>query len=665
MNLERQEHEQGFVLLVTGFLAFQEAKNYDGEADWEQIIEGVPAEVEPLHSRKVLTQRAEKFALHQFTDCAKEATGLGRIMANLLARQGQQEAPANSWQELLVTHDPVLNELKGGQRETARLMLDPSPRAIFMQAPPGSGKTKSTADIVAAYLRENPGSRALFIAPLNVAVVKAVEEMARTMKRVGWKEEILALFSGSGKKKYTQELEKIGDHLLVSALRAPHLLEGLSKRQSSVVSRYIDACEKSPRTANEGKAARVLLSKEKRRVVFCTMSLAEQIGGMFNGTDVIVVDESGQAPFAQLLATIIKFPKLHKLLITGDRYQLSVHLEDAPEAVRKGLGLDTIIWNLDEAPGVDRTTLTVNFRSHPVLTQCIEAGVYAAHGEVLTAGRRAEEMDRLTVRTPIKLPVKGQPLILIHQTDPMVEDPTSFSASNPEQTRTVIDSLTALRPRFTGSIRIICFYAGQAKELGTAVLDHGLEDVLVSTVDGCQGHEADLVFVVTTKIGLLSMDASGAFWNDERRVNVALSRGKFGMVVVGDLKMLWSAGGIWRRFLKKAMEHTIVVTPDVIEAMTDPRSEFVNGQLVGPNGSVKAENFYDEWGHSGTPGQVPSTSQHPEGTPPMGGRRKWTPSANSRPAGLCHLCKRPGHFIRECPERKGQVAARGHNRGGR
>uniref|UniRef100_A0A914HCX8 RNA helicase n=1 Tax=Globodera rostochiensis TaxID=31243 RepID=A0A914HCX8_GLORO len=339
MNLERQEHEQGFVLLVTVFLAFQEAENYDGEADWEQIMEGVPAEIEPLHSRMVLEQRAEKFALHQFTECAKDATGLGKIMANLLARRSQQEAPTTSWQELL--------------------------------APPGSGKTKSTADIVAAYLRANPKSRALFIAPLNVAVVKAVEEMDRTMKRVGWKEEMLALFSG-----------------------AHHLLERLNERQSDVASRYIDACEKSPRTANEGKAARVLLSKEKRRVVFCTLSLAEQIGAIFKETDIIVVDESGQAPFAQLLSTLMNFPKLQKLLVTGDRWQLSVYLEEAPEAVRKGLGLDTIIWNLDEAPGVDRTTLTVNFRSHPVLTQCIKAGVYAAHGEVLTAGRRADEMDR-------------------------------------------------------------------------------------------------------------------------------------------------------------------------------------------------------------------------------------------------------------------------------
>ncbi|KAI3415222.1 hypothetical protein GPALN_004834 [Globodera pallida] len=65
--------------------------------------------------------------------------------------------------------------------------------------------------------------------------------------------------------------------------------------------------------------------------------------------------------------------------------------------------------------------------------------------------RNTNEMERLT-------------------SDPIVEDPTSFTATNPEQTRTVMDCLTLLRPWFTGTIRVVCFYAGQAKELGVAVL---------------------------------------------------------------------------------------------------------------------------------------------------------------------------------------------------
>lgn len=593
----------------------------------------------------------------EFTDQARGKSGLGKIMNILLAQRAEQSAPEGSWEELLVAHNPVLNNLVGDQRRTAQLMLDAQPRVVFMQAPPGTGKTKTSADIIAAYLRENPEARALVIAPLNVAVAKAVEEMARAMERTGWREEMLALFSGSGKQKYAQELERIGDHLLASAISAPQLFETLDDQQKNVVNRYVKACEVSPRTANEGKVAQLLLSKEKRRLIFCTLALAEQIGGIFEDTTMVVCDEGGQAPFSQLLSALTNFPKLTKLLIAGDRRQLSVHLEEFPEAVRNGLGLDTIIWNLDMSPGVDKTTLETNYRSHPALTECIQAGAYAAHGERLTTGRTLAEMDRLTTQTPIKLPHKNSPLVLIHQTDPMIQDPTSFSATNPEMTRTVMDFIGNVRPRFTGSIRIICFYAGQAKELGMAVANLELEDVIVNTADACQGHESDLAVVVTTKAGLTTLDGSNAFWNDERRVNVALSRGRYGLVVVGDMKMLWTAGGIWRRFLRSALNKTTVVTPDYIEAMVDNNAEYNNNILTTKNGSVKAANFYDEWkDEDNIQQQQPSTSQF---------ANQWRPATRQQRGGgpirLCHRCRQPGHIIRDCPDNNNASKSRQRN----
>lgn len=575
-------------------------------------MNGKEAEIEPLQSKRTLIQRATKFAMGEFTMFASEPTGLGVIISVLLAQRSEQAALRVSWDELFVAQNPVLNDLVGDQQQTARLMMDAHPRVVFMQAPPGTGKTKASADIVAAYLREHAEARALIIAPLNVAVAKAVEEMVRTMDRTGWHENILALFSGSGKQKYAQDLERISDHVLASAISAPQLFESLDDQQKNVVNRYVKACKVSPRMANEGKVAQILLSKEKRRIIFCTLSLAEQIGGLFDETTIMVCDEAGQASFSQLLSTLTHFPKLNKLLIAGDRRQLSVFLAEFPEAVRNGFGLDTIIWNLDEAPAVDRTTLEINFRSHPELTSCIEAGAYESHNERLIPGRTAVEMDRLTNQTPIKLPCRNVPLVLIHQTDPMVQDPTSFSSANPEQSRTAVDLLLALRTRFTGSIRIICFYAGQAKEVGVALAERAVEDVIVSTADGCQGHEADLAVIVTTKAGLTVADGSGAFWNDERRVNVALSRGKFGMVIIGDLKMLWSAGGIWRRFLKKALDKTVAVTPDYIETMIDPKAVYENNVLVGPNGTVKASNFYDEWKDGNYVKNKPTTSQSNE-----------------------------------------------------
>uniref|UniRef100_A0A914HW93 Uncharacterized protein n=1 Tax=Globodera rostochiensis TaxID=31243 RepID=A0A914HW93_GLORO len=141
-SVERQEHEQGFVLLANLFLAFQEARDYDSWEDWEKIMDGAEMDVEPLHSRKTLMQRSSKFALHQFTELAKDNSPTGKIMAILMARQGEKVPPAVTWEELLVAHNPALNDLVGGQRQTAQLMLDTVPRVVYRQAPPSTGKRK-------------------------------------------------------------------------------------------------------------------------------------------------------------------------------------------------------------------------------------------------------------------------------------------------------------------------------------------------------------------------------------------------------------------------------------------------------------------------------------------------------------------------------------------
>ncbi|KAL3109228.1 hypothetical protein niasHT_010492 [Heterodera trifolii] len=223
------------------------------------------------------------------------------------------------------------------------------------------------------------------------------------------------------------------------------------------------------------------------------------------------------------------------------------------------------------------------------------------------------------------------------------------------QTRTVMKCLTFLRPCFNGLIRVVCFYAGQAKEIGTEVSALNMPNVMVTTVDGCQGHEAEFVFVVTTKAGLSSNDNSGAFWNDQRRVNVALSRSKFGMMVVGDLKLLWTAGGIWRRFLRRALDKAIAVTPEYIHAMMDPKPQFVDGVIATTNGSVKAFDFYDDWQGSDGP-SLPRSIGPPRmlfaGISRQQQSARQPGSAHPNvPAGLCHYCLRPGHYYRNCPDR--------------
>lgn len=82
------------------------------------------------------------------------------------------------------------------------------------------------------------------------------------------------------------------------------------------------------------------------------------------------------------------------------------------------------------------------------------------------------------------------------------------------------------------------------------VRDYGNVKVRVETADAVQGSEADVVIVATTrsnnrgKLGFLGM----AQW---RRINVALSRAKFGLIVVGDTNFIGSTQG----GLSKALDY--------------------------------------------------------------------------------------------------------------
>jgi superfamily I DNA and/or RNA helicase len=88
------------------------------------------------------------------------------------------------------------------------------------------------------------------------------------------------------------------------------------------------------------------------------------------------------------------------------------------------------------------------------------------------------------------------------------------------------------------------------------IRDYGDIKVRVETADAVQGSEADVVIVATTrsnnrgKLGFLG----GAQW---RRINVALSRAKFGLIIVGDTNFIGTTQG----GLSKALDY-ILTHPD-------------------------------------------------------------------------------------------------------
>eukprot|EP00931_Biecheleriopsis_adriatica_P036812 TRINITY_DN2115_c2_g1_i1.p1 TRINITY_DN2115_c2_g1~~TRINITY_DN2115_c2_g1_i1.p1 ORF type:complete len:972 (+),score=289.16 TRINITY_DN2115_c2_g1_i1:76-2991(+) len=96
------------------------------------------------------------------------------------------------------------------------------------------------------------------------------------------------------------------------------------------------------------------------------------------------------------------------------------------------------------------------------------------------------------------------------------------------------------------AINVLTFYNGQRSLIGQRLSRNGLGDVAVVSVDAMQGREVDIVVLSCVR----SQPGSLGFLSDWRRVNVALSRAKECLVVLGTHACLRS-DRIWAPILRE------------------------------------------------------------------------------------------------------------------
>lgn len=117
---------------------------------------------------------------------------------------------------------------------------------------------------------------------------------------------------------------------------------------------------------------------------------------------------------------------------------------------------------------------------------------------------------------------------------------TRFAISNPEEADCIggiIGRLRTLGLLRDASVSVITFYAAQVTYLRREMARMGEVSVAVNTVDSFQGSEADVVILSTVRCG-----STVGFLKDFQRLNVALTRAKRLLLVVGDGKTLLNSG---------------------------------------------------------------------------------------------------------------------------
>ena len=107
---------------------------------------------------------------------------------------------------------------------------------------------------------------------------------------------------------------------------------------------------------------------------------------------------------------------------------------------------------------------------------------------------------------------------------------------NKKEAEVVMKVITAVREVLGNepSIGVITFYAKQRQNISLEVQNKKLSNVAVNTVDGFQGSERDIIIISCVRGG----PGGIGFLKDRQRLNVALTRARSALVVVGNMETL-------------------------------------------------------------------------------------------------------------------------------
>ena len=118
--------------------------------------------------------------------------------------------------------------------------------------------------------------------------------------------------------------------------------------------------------------------------------------------------------------------------------------------------------------------------------------------------------------------------------------------------RGVLQKLKARRFNFTNkTIAVITTYSGQGLLLRQVIdnkilMNNHNQEVNVYTIDKSQGQERDIIILSIVRS---NSERKLGFVSDRRRINVALTRAKYGLIIVCNTHMLEAEKRTWRFYV--------------------------------------------------------------------------------------------------------------------
>jgi helicase MOV-10 len=264
-------------------------------------------------------------------------------------------------------------------------------------------------------------------------------------------------------------------------------------------------------------------------------------------------------------------PSGGQLVLAGDPQQLGPVLR-SKTAIKYGLQMSFIerlmtqckVYQQQSEPSVPNgatrydshfvTKLIRNYRSHPDILKLPNEMFYDNDLQAM-----ADEMMRSSLCQWEHLPTKGFPIIFegIVGEDQREEDSPSFF--NPQEAIMVnryIEKLISTRGMIrinAKEIGVISPYKKQVEKIKTMLRAKGFETVKVGSVEEFQGQERRIIIISTVRSNSAFLatdrDYNLGFLDNPKRFNVAITRAKALLIVIGNPKLL-SRDKYWNMLLQ-------------------------------------------------------------------------------------------------------------------
>ncbi|MCP4520560.1 MAG: AAA family ATPase [Cytophagales bacterium] len=412
---------------------------------------------------------------------------------------------------------PLLNE---SQNKAVQNIINTEDVSI-VHGPPGTGKTTTLVEAI-HQLAKHEGT-ILVTAPSNAAVDLLTEKLATKgldVLRIG---------------NLSRIDEKIVEHTLEQKISLHPRFKEVKKARKDAQELRKMAGQYKRNFGKEEREQRRLVYKEAKQVAqygigiedYIIESLIEKaqiitttlVGAnhryLQNQTfDTVVIDEAGQAPEP---ASWIPILKGKRVILAGDPYQLPPTIK-SQEAQKKGLEISLMeqgIKNIEEV-----SLLDTQYRMNELIMNFSNQQFY--DNEL-----KAHETVKSQLLTNHELAVEFIDTVGCSFDEKQVENSTSLH--NPEEGSIIQKHLAQLAessPIDEYSLGIISPYKAQVEYLKEII-----EVGTVNTIDSFQGQERDIIY-----ISLVRSNEGGeiGFLKDYRRMNVAMTRAKKKLVIVGD-----------------------------------------------------------------------------------------------------------------------------------